>query len=48
MSFGVAAALVALGATEDEDDDASAVEVDPSSTEDESPNNPLSFPECVI
>jgi len=46
MSFGVAAALVALGATEDED--ASAVEVDPSSTEDESPNNPLSFPERMI
>lgn len=43
MSFGVPAALVALGEADDEDEDASAVEVDPSSA-DNSPNNPLNFP----
>jgi hypothetical protein len=44
MSLSVAAALVALGAT-----DGSTVEVDPSSAGDEpSPNRPLSFPAHVI
>ena len=46
MSFGAAAALVAFGAAEDEEEDASAVEVDPSSAE-RSPNNPLSFPALI-
>lgn len=41
MSFGLAGALVVLG--EDEEDE-STVEVDPSSAEEPSPNNPLSFP----
>ena len=40
MSFGLAGALVVLG----EDEDEPTVEVDPSSAEEPSPNNPLSFP----
>ena len=43
MSFGVAGALVVLGA--EDEADGSTVEVDPSSAEDKpSPNRPLSFP----
>ena len=40
VSFGLAGALVVLG----EDEDESTVEVDPSSADEPSPNNPLSFP----
>jgi hypothetical protein len=40
VSFGLAGALVVLGEGEAE----STVEVDPSSADEPSPNNPLSFP----
>jgi hypothetical protein len=43
VSFGLAVVFVVLD--EEDEDDESTVEVDPSSAEDEpSPNNPLSFP----
>jgi hypothetical protein len=42
VSFGLAGALVVLG--EEDDEDESTVEVDPSSADELSPNNPLSFP----
>ena len=41
VSFDLAGALVVLG---EEDEDESTVEVDPSSADEPSPNNPLSFP----
>jgi hypothetical protein len=41
VSFGLAGALVVLG---EDDEDESTVEVDPSSADGLSPNNPLSFP----
>lgn len=41
VSFGLTGALVVLG---EEDEDESTVEVDPSSADEPSPNNPLSFP----
>jgi hypothetical protein len=46
MSFGVAGVLVVLGG-EDEADE-STVDVDPSSSEEPSPNKPLSFPAWII
>ena len=42
VSFGLTGALVDLG--EEDEEDESMVEVDPSSAEEPSPNNPLSFP----